>query len=683
MNYSNYRFTLDIQSVQSQVSLPVKFGDTARSLYITITDGGVPYVLKDGCRAVFSAIKGDGNHLLNNCIIENNAVIRYDFTDQTATASGIMQCEIILYGSNGKVIGAPRFVMVVDERIVYDDDIISQSERTAIDEALIYETKRQEAENGYTNEVSGEFINGRIQNEAERKSNEVARAKAETARVDAETARANAEIAREEAEFLRENTLGQLSDSIEDTKQYVDETAAKCITKLNSPTPHIHYVYGEYDGETELIKTSHTTAGDAIVKRDADGYILVKSPTQASHPISKKHFDKAENHPLYGNVNELNRRMENLEGASNGKLYDNITLELTSSILQTENALPYGILSRIGVGHRWIGDNVIEIGEEEIDAPQAIWLREPFVVIPTHIEDSDAVLKLRLNYIDDENYACTDTWDVPQDSLFTVTEWDVTCGLWWWTGKHKALIIYGNIREENVSATRIVSGLPYTFDGAKLYNTSISPEITQNGILIPKGTDQGVYIPCNISAGATVTVFVDPMTNSTEKNPNAFFRVAPGYDKSTYVELGTPLTLSQDCKSLLILKYQLAQRFTEDVELKSIRIIIDDPSKASVMTEMECIEIPEEIIALEGYGLRLNDECYNYLDLTGKQFVRMCKDEGDGVVGLDESEVVDVSEYLSDGFDVLPLVPYCIIRFEGENGEPVSVPYLFSYKKKI
>ena len=82
MNYSDYRFTLDVQIHQAQVSVPVTFGDTARRLCIGLTDGRKPYTIPEGCIAVFSAKKPDGTSLKNACIIERNAII-YEFTEQT------------------------------------------------------------------------------------------------------------------------------------------------------------------------------------------------------------------------------------------------------------------------------------------------------------------------------------------------------------------------------------------------------------------------------------------------------------------------------------------------------------------------------------------------------------------------------------------------------------------------
>ena len=147
MNSACYRFSLSMQSYQSQVSLPVLLGDTARVLLIKFVDNGKPYYINDGCRAVFFAEKPDGNVLINDCIIENNARIRYEFTAQTATASGISKCEIRLYGANGRLITSPKFIMVIDEKVVYDDEVLaSYSEFTTLDGIIATEITRVEAE---------------------------------------------------------------------------------------------------------------------------------------------------------------------------------------------------------------------------------------------------------------------------------------------------------------------------------------------------------------------------------------------------------------------------------------------------------------------------------------------------------------------------------------------------------
>lgn len=146
MIYSNYPFTLDIHGVVSQISFPVSLNDTARSLLISLTDGGRPYEISHGCRAVLAAVKPDGARLLNDCIIVGNKIIRYDFTPQTASFKGKIDCEVRLYGEDGNLVTSPRFTIVVYEGLL-DERIVSEDEKTTINNMLVAEQLRVAAEN--------------------------------------------------------------------------------------------------------------------------------------------------------------------------------------------------------------------------------------------------------------------------------------------------------------------------------------------------------------------------------------------------------------------------------------------------------------------------------------------------------------------------------------------------------
>lgn len=147
MNYSKYRFNLDMQSYISQISLPVRQYDTGIVLRINLTDGGVPYAIRDGCRAVFYAKKADGNPLMNDCVIEKNTTICYELTQQTTACSGVVDCEVRLYGADGNLITTPRFILVVDSRVVHDEDFpLSEAEQGIIDNLILTEFSRVEAE---------------------------------------------------------------------------------------------------------------------------------------------------------------------------------------------------------------------------------------------------------------------------------------------------------------------------------------------------------------------------------------------------------------------------------------------------------------------------------------------------------------------------------------------------------
>lgn len=147
MNYSDYRFTLDIQIHQAQVSVPVTLNDTARRLYIGFTDGRKPYTIPNGCRAVFAALKPDGNTILNDCIIENNKTVVYEFSRNTTNAEGIVDCEIRLYDRDGKKLTSPQFIIIVDKQVMRDEEVpLSESESTTLDDIISSEYQRIEAE---------------------------------------------------------------------------------------------------------------------------------------------------------------------------------------------------------------------------------------------------------------------------------------------------------------------------------------------------------------------------------------------------------------------------------------------------------------------------------------------------------------------------------------------------------
>lgn len=197
MQDSIFRFSLDIHSTQSQVSIPVPQFDTARSIMATLTEGGKPYQLTEDCRAVFTGTKADGNPLFNDCIILNGSVIRYDFTEQTAAVVGLVDCRIKVYGANGKLLTSPRLAL-----LVYDGDDIdytpSAPEVNALNNIMQVETNRVVAE--------------------------TERVEAEKARAIAEAERVTAENLREQAEQDRKVAFGEMNtDKLEQSLSDLDE----------------------------------------------------------------------------------------------------------------------------------------------------------------------------------------------------------------------------------------------------------------------------------------------------------------------------------------------------------------------------------------------------------------------------------------------------------------------------
>lgn len=141
MNYTDYRLSLDIFKTFSQDTLPVKQGDTAYRLCITITANGTPYRITEGCYALFTAKKPDGNFINNKCTIENNTIY-YQLTPQTTAAIGVVECEIVLYDANDEQLATPHFNILVDKK-AYNGEEIKSSDEVNMLEDLIEESKTQ------------------------------------------------------------------------------------------------------------------------------------------------------------------------------------------------------------------------------------------------------------------------------------------------------------------------------------------------------------------------------------------------------------------------------------------------------------------------------------------------------------------------------------------------------------
>lgn len=134
MNNSYYGIALDIKSVQSQVTFPVKQGDTSRGINIILTDGGKAYFIERNCSATFKGEKSDGKQIKNICTIKNNRIV-YPITEQTVASPGIVDCEVSLFDPNGNLITTPRFTLIVDSR-VGGDEYESTDEYNALEHYL-------------------------------------------------------------------------------------------------------------------------------------------------------------------------------------------------------------------------------------------------------------------------------------------------------------------------------------------------------------------------------------------------------------------------------------------------------------------------------------------------------------------------------------------------------------------
>lgn len=146
MEALNHKLTLEMTTLNSQVTVRIKKSDTKNKLVISLSENGKPYKITENMHAAFVGKKPDGKIVFNDCDIVGNK-ITYTITAQTSVAVGIVACEIRLYDTNDNLLTSPNFTIVVDET-VYDADEIeieSENEINVLD-SLISEAKALIAE---------------------------------------------------------------------------------------------------------------------------------------------------------------------------------------------------------------------------------------------------------------------------------------------------------------------------------------------------------------------------------------------------------------------------------------------------------------------------------------------------------------------------------------------------------
>lgn len=139
MDKIKHCITLDMHAATAQTALSVKKGDTARKLIISLYADGKPYRPAEGCTAVLTAKKPDGNILYNACTISDGK-IAYTFTPQTTSAAGDAECEVRVYDPDEQLITSPRFLLRVDPTVYNDGDAVESATEVSALTALVSET---------------------------------------------------------------------------------------------------------------------------------------------------------------------------------------------------------------------------------------------------------------------------------------------------------------------------------------------------------------------------------------------------------------------------------------------------------------------------------------------------------------------------------------------------------------
>lgn len=128
---SKVYLSLDIQDFSTNHIVPLKRGETGKKVVISLSDGGFPYHIEEGCYAVLAGEKPDGNVLFNHCDIDGDTIF-YDVSEQTTAAAGRILAAINLYGPDDMLIVSAKFRILVDGTVFHGGKVESEPEVTAL-----------------------------------------------------------------------------------------------------------------------------------------------------------------------------------------------------------------------------------------------------------------------------------------------------------------------------------------------------------------------------------------------------------------------------------------------------------------------------------------------------------------------------------------------------------------------
>lgn len=293
MNSSNYKLSLDVQQACSPVVLEGKLGDTRRTLWISLTDGSVPYIIAGECYAVFTAAKPDGTFIANPCRILGNTIV-YDLTPQTLAAAGYCDCEIRLYGADDGLLTSARFGLLVHEPALGDEDVIqSETEVNALTQLIgdaAQVIRESELQNLESRVLIGELELHR--QDFEQKAVD-ARADAKAAELSAQVAEGSAQAAglSQQAAALSEQGAQFHRQAAEDAS---DEAQLALQMAIQSQSGAEYWAGQAKKHAQEAAQNGGGGGGinlDALDQRIEDAILEHSEGDVQSHPDIRKHLD--------------------------------------------------------------------------------------------------------------------------------------------------------------------------------------------------------------------------------------------------------------------------------------------------------------------------------------------------------------------------------------------------------
>ena len=111
MEYSIYRFTLDLQDTASSEAIRIKEGDVNRRCVVSLTDGGKEYHISPNSYAKLVVKTASGETIQTNASVRENK-ISFDITPAISNSVGDGYGEILIYDSSGGRVYTPTFSIV-------------------------------------------------------------------------------------------------------------------------------------------------------------------------------------------------------------------------------------------------------------------------------------------------------------------------------------------------------------------------------------------------------------------------------------------------------------------------------------------------------------------------------------------------------------------------------------------
>ena len=615
MNYSDYRFTLDVQIHQAQVSVPVSLNDTARRLCIGLTDGRKPYTIEDGCIASFVAKKPDGNKLHNSCVIERNTII-YEFTPQTTNVEGVVNCEIRLH-KDGVLLVSPQFIIVVDKQVVRDDEIVfSENEYTSITQLIHAEAERQ-----------NKFEN-----------NETARQEAFIA---AEAKRQN-EF--ENGETERQNALGGKVDNITDTwSAYTTDG----------------------NGNTVAKKLASKPADGGIALYNKGGILKTNAPVADNDSANKKWTE--ENFvPIYtaypskiygtgGSVGNVTQRFYSMSpiGTTQGDIL-NFHTATSTSFDNREPTCTIGVcdpINPIQVANKRYADNGDKAIRQDVDKLESIVYGSIADFVTHEFQYNPAYLP-------------------PSALPFAIIN-KLGTGL-------KEIISLTDVLPEAYESSGFgerVSATSFRFNTDDYLDAQVQFAIPLNGMISGHYEWEVSIVSGSYEMQDGGTLKAEDTMNYHPVELGVCFGSNVTYETS-YFDIflrngGVPVKFND-----LVLKIEVRAKAVTGFEGVPIcGLQIDGKTIYTVPKEIQDLEYMVLNVAGDVtapvYGLAMSESVYNYIDFDEKKYVVRCAVCDDGKLH-EVNDYIDISAYLTDDDGEIEVKPDCNILFIGTDGYSVG-----------